>query len=289
MLLLDVILSTIAIIVLAIASYCDIRRREVPDWLSYGLIFAALGIRLIFSITEGWQLFASGMLGFIACVLLALLFYYSHQWGGGDSKLLMGMGALVGITYPFNATSWNLLWFFLLLMLLGAIYGLCWVIGLAIIHRNEFLAKFKEHLYLYKNIHLGLGILSLAFFLVFLWSSGKGYSFIWPLVPFPLTVFYLFLFVTSVENSCFVKKVGIETLTEGDWLADDVFVDAHIFMKRKTLESDDLEKLKKMQEEKKLHKVLIREGIPFVPSFLLAYLAVEFLGPQIVRVIESFI
>ena len=49
---LDVILIVVSLIVLITASYSDLKTREVPDLLNYGLIFAALGIRAIFSIGQ---------------------------------------------------------------------------------------------------------------------------------------------------------------------------------------------------------------------------------------------
>ena len=140
---LSIILITITFIVLLIASYIDIRTREVPDWLNYGLIFTAFGIRTIYSFELGWTILLSGILGFIVCLGLAFLFYYTNQWGGGDSKLLMGMGAIIGITYPFDASSWNLLFFFLALLFLGAIYGLIFMIGIAIKKRKIFMKEFS--------------------------------------------------------------------------------------------------------------------------------------------------
>lgn len=273
--LMEVLLFSVTIIALIIASYSDLGSREVPDWLNYSLIFAALGIRGIFSVEGGWTILLSGLLGLGVCFGLASLFYYSDQWGGGDSKLLMGMGAVIGISYPFSLESLNLLWFFLALLLLGALYGLFWVLGLALLHRRTFGEGFRNLLYSYKNVHLLLGVFSLVVFLLFVFWL-KGYSFLWPLVPFPLAAFYLFLFVTAVENHCFLRKVPIGALTEGDWLGEDVVIEAKVALKKRTLEKSDLEHLRKLHKEGKLEKVLIREGIPFVPSFLLAYVLVTF-------------
>ena len=75
---LSIILITITFIVLLIASYIDIRTREVPDWLNYGLIFTAFGIRIIYSFSLGWEIILSGILGFIVCLGLAFLFYYTN-------------------------------------------------------------------------------------------------------------------------------------------------------------------------------------------------------------------
>ena len=41
---------TIAFFALLIASYTDLRTREVPDWLNFGLIGTGFGINLLFSI-----------------------------------------------------------------------------------------------------------------------------------------------------------------------------------------------------------------------------------------------
>jgi Flp pilus assembly protein protease CpaA len=274
----EVILASVTLVVILVASYSDLRWREVPDWLSYGLIFSALAVRGIFSFIEGWEVILAGALGFVICFLIACLFYYSNQWGGGDSKLLMGMGAVIGITYPFQASSWNLLWFFLLLLCLGAIYGLLWVLGLAVKDRKRFWPEFKSKIYEYKTTHLILGIISLLIFVLFLFGLKYNFSFVWPLVPFPLATFYLFLFVTTVENTCFVMKREVTKLTEGDWLAEEIKINNQILIKKKTLEKEDLDQLLKLHKEGKLSKVTVREGVPFIPSFFFAYVTFLILG-----------
>jgi len=275
---LEVVLASITLLAIIVASYSDLRWREVPDWLSYGLIFSALAVRGIFSFTEGWEIIISGAMGFGICFLVACLFYYSNQWGGGDSKLLMGMGAVIGVTYPLQTSSWNLLWFFLLLLCLGAIYGLLWVLGLAIKDRKRFWPEFKKRIYEHKTMHLVLGIVSLLVFVLFLFGLKYNFSFVWPLVPFPLATFYLFLFVTTVENTCFIMKRPVSKLTEGDWLAEEVKINDKVVMKRKTLEREDLDKLLILHKEKKIDQVIVREGVPFVPSFFFAYVTFLVLG-----------
>ena len=56
---------------------------------------------------------------------------------------------------------------------------------------------------------------------------------------------------------------------EGDWLAEDVIVHGKTIVKKKTLHKEDIQKLR----DKNISSVTIKEGIPFVPSFLIAYLA----------------
>jgi len=260
-------IAVITILVLLVASYTDIKTREVPDWLSYSLIFSALGIRAIFSVESGWNILLSGVLGFAVCFAIAYLFYYTSQWGGGDAKLLMGMGAMIGIAYPFSTDSFNLLLFFLALLFIGAAYGLLWMLMLAVRKGKLFWLDFKHTVKAYNKLQLGLLISTLLLFVLVLF-----YSFIWPILFFPLGVFYLFLFINTVEKTCFLKKVHVNDLTEGDWLAEDVNNHSKLILKKKTLEKEDIQKLK----ESALKEVLIKEGIPFIPSFLLAYLLLVF-------------
>ena len=260
-------IAVITLLVLLIASYTDIKTREVPDWISYSLIFLALGIRAIFSVESGWNVLLSGVLGFAVCFAIAYLFYYTSQWGGGDAKLLMGMGAMIGIAYPFSTDSFNLLLFFLALLFIGAAYGLLWMLMLAVRKGKLFWLDFKRAVNEYNKLQLGLFISTLLLFILVLF-----YSFIWPILFFPLGVFYLFLFINTVEKTCFLKKVHVNDLTEGDWLAEDVNAHSKLILKKKTLEKEDIQKLK----ESALKEVLIKEGIPFIPSFLLAYLLLVF-------------
>ncbi|MBI2142083.1 hypothetical protein HYU15_01165 [Candidatus Woesearchaeota archaeon] len=71
-----------------------------------------------------------------------------------------------------------------------------------------------------------------------------------------------------------LKYVGPEKLTEGDWIAKDVYVNRKYVCGPKDLgiEKSQIRKLMKYKLQGKIRKVLIKEGIPFVPSFLIAFL-----------------
>lgn len=279
-----VVMAVVTFLFLAAASYSDLRTREVPDLLSYGLIIAALGTRAIFAAFfpnfSGWPLLLSGLFGFIACFILAWLFYKTNLWGGGDSKLLMGMGAVIGINYPWEMSSWQLIWFFILLIFFGSIYGLCWLIGLSITHWKTCLPAFTNKLRQFQKMQWGLGLFSLTI---------VGFSFlnpVWLFFLLPMVIFYLFQFVTTIEEECFLKRVSPLKLTEGDWLSGDVFVDEERFPRRKALEKKDIEMLQTAHKDGKLAYVVIKEGVPFVPSFMLAY-AIFLLGSR--WILETFL
>lgn len=265
----ELILIPLTIIVLLIASYADLKRREVPDWLSYGFLMAVLGIRAIFSVEQGWTILISGLLGLLVGFAIACLLYYTNQWGGGDSKLLMGMGALLGINIPLQSSSLNLFWFLLALLFLGAVYGLIWMLVVAMKYKHTFREQWVLTLRHSKRWQITIALFTLGLALL-----AVTYPFVWPIVPFPALVLYLFLFVNTVERGCFYIYRAPRQLVEGDWLAEEVRVGVRKVLPAKTLEKEDLLLLKNLEVEKKLKKVLIKEGVPFVPSFMLAYLAV---------------
>src|SRR3989344_4694131 len=93
-----IIVYAIAFIALAIASYTDLKTREVPDWINYGLIGIGLSLSLLFSaIYWNFKYFINSVVGLSVFFIIAYIMFYTGQWGGGDSKILMGLGALLGI------------------------------------------------------------------------------------------------------------------------------------------------------------------------------------------------
>ena len=87
---------TIAIIVLTlliVATVCDFRTREIPDW-----ICIAIAIVAVISASTGWLgiglvLVAIG--GVVGLTIGYLLFRFA-KLGGGDAKLIAALGMLVG-------------------------------------------------------------------------------------------------------------------------------------------------------------------------------------------------
>lgn len=279
----DIVIAAVTFVFLFIAAYCDLKSREVPDLLSYGLIFAALGLRGIFSPVIGWDLFLSGILGFVACFAVAWFLYKTNLWGGGDSKLLMGMGAVMGIGYPFTLSSFTLLWFFVLLLFLGSIYGLFWLFGLAFTRWARVKPVFLERLEQYKSAHYGFGLFSVMI------VSFSFVNSLWLFLLFPAFIFYLFLFVTTIEEQCFVKRISPLKLTEGDWLDEEVIIDEERYARRRALELEDIEQLQAAHKRGKLATVIIREGVPFVPSFVFAYVVVLWGMPLAVTAGKMFL
>jgi hypothetical protein len=87
---------------------------------------------------------------------------------------------------------------------------------------------------------------------------------------------YLITAVKAVELSCMYKRVKPAVLTEGDWIANDVKVKGKRICGPKDLgiEKKQIKQLIKA----KVKSVVIKVGIPFVPSFLLAFLLTLWIG-----------
>jgi hypothetical protein len=84
------------------------------------------------------------------------------------------------------------------------------------------------------------------------------------------------MIIKTVEKTCLLKKIEVKNLTEGDWVLDKIKLknaDKYIYTK-----TGITEKGIKMLQKSSKKTVLVKEGIPFVPSFLFAYVLTLFFG-----------
>jgi len=274
---------TIAFLVLLIGSYTDLRTREVPDWLNFGLIGTGFGISLLFSIIFLKSNFIiNSIVGFVILFIIAWVMFYSGQWGGGDSKILMGLGALIGIDifsgkFPFLAG------FLINALLIGAIYGILWSIFLIIRNWKKFAKSFKKNINS-KKIKFAKKIILAAFIILILISFIIDDAFIRIMLLYlaiiVATTFYLWIAVKAVEKSCMLKYVLPAKLTEGDWIAKVIKVKGKYIAGPKDLgiEKKQIKQLIEFYKKKKIKKILIKEGIPFVPSFFIAFVITLIFG-----------
>ena len=257
----------VALIWIIFATVQDLRTREVSNWLNFSLIAFALAYRAFYSSTSGnWNFFIFGLLGFALFFGVAHAFYYARVFAGGDAKLLMALGAVL----PFESYSDLALvstMFIFVLFLVGAVYSLAYSGFLVYRNYRKFSKEFAKSFNKYKFGFL-IALFVSIIFLLFLKSFG-----LWVFIlVFLLFVSLLYIYLMALESSCMIKLVKPGRLTEGDWLEGDVRMGRHVIKKSvHGLSWEEIRKLRKFGR-----KVLIKEGIPFVPAFLITFLITGF-------------
>ncbi|MBS3168766.1 prepilin peptidase [Candidatus Woesearchaeota archaeon] len=272
------LLVIIAFIGILFSTVVDIKKREVPNWVSYSLIGVGFGIRAIYSlIYEDFSFLLYGALGFIIFFIFANLMYYTKQWGGGDCKLLMGLGVLFGNYEPIFNTLHNLPFLGTLLLnifVAGAFWGILFSTYLAIKNWNKFILEYrKQDFTIFK---VSAAIVFLVLIITYFILDRLFFKFAFIFLILLLFMVFLINFIRAVENCCMYKLVNVDKLVEGDWIVNDVKKNKKIIVKVRNigLTLNDLNLLKKNN----IKKVLVKEGVPFVPGFLIGFLVSVFLG-----------
>lgn len=262
------IFTTVAIITLAVAAVTDLKWREVPDWLSYAAIAAGAGLRLLHSSYYGsWSYITEGIAGFAVFFVVAYAAYYLGGWGGGDSKMLMAIGALLGLNASFSHIGIS---FIINTIFIGAVYNIIWTSALAIKYWNGFVRNCKT-LLARKDYRLML-ITGYAAIAVLLLSLSFTPFEIKTLTLFVAAACFLLatlvLAVKAVEKAAMTKKVPVSQLTEGDWIARNIFVKGRRIAgpKDRGISTEHIRELKRLG----VKNLLVKTGIPFVPVFFIA-------------------
>lgn len=281
------VIYIISIIGLVIGSKTDLEKREVPDFLNFTMIALGIAIGAITSVIT-WTIwpFLSAVCGLAVGYLVGALMYYTGQWGGGDAKMLMGLGALHGVAIIGPASLWNgtfPLFFTIIITIFiaGAIYGLGYAAFLALKHRVKFRRAFIKELHKRKRMRITVIII-----VVILLASTFLFQLIMIKILIAAIAFFVFfgfhgiISSKALEQAILIKSIHVSKLVEGDWIVKDVLVKG-----KRICGPKDLGITIKQIEELKKHKVKIvkvKEGIPFIPGFLLGYIIVLISGNWIV-------
>jgi len=106
------------------AAYVDVRKRRIPNALSY--LIGSLGLlRILLAgdpVTAGWTLAAAA-----GVLVVAFMFFWGGTFGGGDAKLLTGAVLLIGYHDLFE--------FIFLMSVFGGVLALAILIGDRLIPR----------------------------------------------------------------------------------------------------------------------------------------------------------
>jgi hypothetical protein len=269
--------QNIPLIILALvwiigAVFQDFKRREVDNLWNFSLIAFALAYRLSVSIfNQDYWFILNGLIGLAIFFVLHNLFYYARLFAGGDAKLLMALGTILPLSFDWiiNLKLFGL--FILIFLVGGSVYAILWAFCLVIINWKRFYKEFIKQLKTYRQLFLVAIIFTIIWVIFAFFISQTGFVLIGLVVLlFPV----LFAFAKAVEESCMIKKLNPNQITEGDWLYKDILVGGKkIKSSWDGVSKKDLELIRKKYK----NRVLIKQGIPFTPAFLFGFVGLLWL------------
>jgi Flp pilus assembly protein protease CpaA len=277
-----IFLIVLAGIWIAFASIHDLKKRIVPNWVSFSLIIFALGFRFFYSLFElnNFMFFYQGLIGLGIFFVLGNALYYGRMFAGGDAKLMMAIGTILPFTESIRTNLEIFTLFLIIFLFTGAIYGIAWSIYLSLKHFKELSKEFNKQFNKYKRVIILFSVLSIALMIygfiveqLFLYLGIL--TFIFP---------YLYIYAKSIDNSCLVNNVSTKNLEEGDWLYKDLKVG------KNTIKSSwhGLTKNQIKTIQKKFNKIQVRQGIPFIPVFFFSFLILVYIYFQNFELINLF-
>jgi Flp pilus assembly protein protease CpaA len=264
--------------------------KESSIWIQVTFAVLLIIVGIFFKINY----LSIGLIAFGIFFILSILLYYGRVCGGADVKLLMAIGFLFSSSPVFLNFNYNLfvpllgfsfqsffLFDFLVdSLIIGFFYGLFFSVFMAARNWGKFIFEFKKNnkkMFLFKVIFLILGIIFLIF------SFFQNILLI--LACFFIILPYLYIFIRSVEQGVLIRLRSWRELSEGDWLVKETRINGKILRPS----ADGLTKKDILSIKKSGKKVLIRDGMPYVPVFLLSILASLFAGNLLFRFLTLFI
>jgi len=279
-----IFLFALGLIWIVFASVSDLKRTEVPNWVSISLVIFALGFRLFYCLFSSenidFSFFYQGLIGLGIFIVLGNLFYYSRVFAGGDAKLMMALGAVLPISNSFMDNVWYFVIFLLIFFIIGTVYGLGWSVYLVIRRFKAFIHEYKvlfnkNKKRLCLSLLLGLIIILLGIYYSLLFYIGAL------IIIFPL----FFIYAKAVDEAAMVRRVNVKDLMEGDWIYQNVKIG-----KRVILVSWDGLSSRDIKDIQKKHKsILIRHGIVFAPVFLISFIIFAYGILRGISILSSFI
>ena len=85
----------ITLIAIVFATISDLKTFEIPDSISYFLIIFGISAQIILSVTnQSLQPINALLISLAIASAIAIPLFLLGQWGGGDTKLLLGIAAM---------------------------------------------------------------------------------------------------------------------------------------------------------------------------------------------------
>ncbi len=301
-----------ALAITGVSSYFDFKTREVENYITVGLIALAILMQGGNAyLTGSWQPFLYSLLVGGGFFIFGWIMFQTGQWGGADSKILIGLGILFANFSP--VAPWPyIITFFLNVFLVGFFYSIAYAVFLTA-KQPEIIGEFKKLARAdIRELHLlvGMGAFAIILSVAFVYSrstslginpSLSAFSPLITLLVLIPTFWLLIKFMKTLEEKSLRLTLKANRLREFDLLVEDILKVGRKIMrvpeklakeKRKSasevivdcsdpngLSLEQIKIIKSLVRQKKLeNRFVVKWGLPFVPVFFLAILATIYFG-----------
>lgn len=287
-----------SLVALLWASIEDLKTSEIPEICSVGLAALLLLLALVHTVSDGniHHILRSAYMGAVMLAVGYALFVLG-QWGGGDVKLLAGVGCLIGyldstgyvwplssfVTHPIPPGFT----YFINMAVLSTPYVILYTLVLGFMKPHAFTA-FSNNLR-ERKVMLAL-LLSFTPLLIALYFGFSTLSLIYLLVPLLVMAS---VYMKTVENTVLRKTVRVSDMREWDIVAEDVVVDGVKIASKRNIEGVTPEQLARIREFSaagKLPETMeIKWGVKFAPILFLSLLATIYFGSLLEMIFLSIL
>lgn len=259
------IIIILVFIYLFLTTILDIKYRLVWDYINYsfGAIFLLLRIMLLI-VSGNYSSFFGMILASSITAKVGYILYNKGVWGGADAKLLTSL--CIGL---FSLSLFHFYADFLINTLFaGIFFGIIWSAYLFI------KTKTYKELKIWHKIMLA-SLLIPAILLFFSTLLQKIFLSL-------IIILWLYYFIKIFENKITIIKKSAKKLDEGDRIMNDLKVGNKLIKKKPTgLSKEDI----KIIQASKLKIIEIKDGIPFLASFFIAFLMTIILQGNLLKII----
>ncbi len=91
---LDPIFHGVILALAGVAAFTDVRRGEIPNWLTLPVL---VGAPVVHGVLSGAGALMSSLIGLLVCAIVPLIIYYRQGMAGGDVKVFAAIGAVGGV------------------------------------------------------------------------------------------------------------------------------------------------------------------------------------------------
>jgi Flp pilus assembly protein protease CpaA len=249
--------------ILSVLAILDLKTKETPYFLSFSLILSGV-LSLIINLLTNFQisLIEIYFINLLSAFFISFFKYKLGFWGGGDFLVFVGTSFFITILFPFLFSP---LLFLIFIYIATLFYNTFYLIFIYL--KENFISKYE------------------IIFFVLLLASLISKNFFLSLF---ILIIWLFIVLHKLNTLYFIKKIPVKNLKEEDWLAYEVYKNNEVILKPSDVKEGLTKEHIKLLKEKNVKFVYIKDGIPYLPTFLLGFLLMLFFSNKIFEIMSLF-